>query len=281
MPRSTGWRACWRRGDDPLYVARRLVRFATEDVGLADPAGAASAMAAQQAIHFLGMPEGALALAELVVYLALAPKSNAVYRAYGEVRRDVEQTRNDPVPIHLRNARDRPDEGARLRQGAIVTRTTTRKESSRSRICPRTWPAGATTSRPPAVSSASWRSGCNGYATSTNRPKTQRSTDELGTVGRTRGGRASLAGYHRKRSAPRRGFGTHQDGQYACSLHCDRRGKGSRLDEGQGQWLGNRRIRDAAPRDQAAHRSARPFRESKAAAPSKSSASLGDRCARL
>ncbi len=61
-------------------------------------------MAAQQAIHFLGMPEGALALAELVVYLALAPKSNAVYRAYGEVRRDVEQTRNDPVPIHLRNA---------------------------------------------------------------------------------------------------------------------------------------------------------------------------------
>jgi putative ATPase len=92
------------RGDDPLYVARRLVRFATEDVGLASPQALQLAMAAQQAIHFLGMPEGALALAELVVYLALAPKSNAVYRAYGEVRRDVEQTRNDPVPIHLRNA---------------------------------------------------------------------------------------------------------------------------------------------------------------------------------
>lgn len=92
------------RGDDPLYVARRLIRFASEDVGLASPQALQLAMAAQQAIHFLGMPEGALALAELVVYLALAPKSNAVYRAYGEVQRDVQQTRNDPVPIHLRNA---------------------------------------------------------------------------------------------------------------------------------------------------------------------------------
>jgi len=92
------------RGDDPLYVARRLVRFASEDVGLASPQALQLAIAAQQAIHFLGMPEGALALAELVVYLALAPKSNAVYRAYGEVQRDVEQTRNDPVPLHLRNA---------------------------------------------------------------------------------------------------------------------------------------------------------------------------------
>ncbi|MGC4107525.1 MAG: replication-associated recombination protein A [Thermomicrobiales bacterium] len=92
------------RGDDPLYVARRLVRFASEDVGLADPQALELAMAAQQAVHFIGMPEGALALAELVVYLALAPKSNAVYKAYGEVRRDVEQTRNDPVPMHLRNA---------------------------------------------------------------------------------------------------------------------------------------------------------------------------------
>ena len=92
------------RGDDPLYVARRLVRFASEDVGLADPQALELAMAAQQAVHFIGLPEGALALAELVVYLALAPKSNAVYTAYGEARRDVEQTRNDPVPIHLRNA---------------------------------------------------------------------------------------------------------------------------------------------------------------------------------
>jgi putative ATPase len=92
------------RGDDPLYVARRLVRFASEDVGLADPTALNLAMAAQHAVHFIGMPEGALALAELVVYLALAPKSNAIYRAYGEARQDVEQTRNDPVPLHLRNA---------------------------------------------------------------------------------------------------------------------------------------------------------------------------------
>lgn len=92
------------RGDHPLYVARRLVRFASEDVGLADPAALELAIAAQQAIHFLGMPEGALALAELTVYLALAPKSNAVYTAYGEVVNAVATTRNDPVPMHLRNA---------------------------------------------------------------------------------------------------------------------------------------------------------------------------------
>jgi putative ATPase len=92
------------RGDDPLYVARRLVRFASEDVGLADPQALPLAMAAQGAIHFLGMPEGGLALAELAVYLALAPKSNAVYRAYGAAVEDVAATRNDPVPMHLRNA---------------------------------------------------------------------------------------------------------------------------------------------------------------------------------
>jgi putative ATPase len=92
------------RGDDPLYVARRLVRFASEDVGLADPQALPIAMAAQQAVHFIGMPEGALALGELVVYLALAPKSNAVYRAYGAAMQDVSETRNDPVPLHLRNA---------------------------------------------------------------------------------------------------------------------------------------------------------------------------------
>jgi putative ATPase len=91
-------------GDAPLYVARRLVRFATEDVGLADPQALPLAMAAQQAVHFLGLPEGALALAELTIYLALAPKSNSVYRAYGAVVQDVQETRNDPVPVHLRNA---------------------------------------------------------------------------------------------------------------------------------------------------------------------------------
>ncbi len=92
------------RGDDPLYVARRLVRFASEDVGLADPQALPLAMAAQQSVHFLGMPEGALALAELAVYLALAPKSNAVYAGYKAAAADVAATRNDPVPLHLRNA---------------------------------------------------------------------------------------------------------------------------------------------------------------------------------
>ncbi len=92
------------RGDDPLYVARRLVRFTSEDVGLADPQALSLAMAAQQAVHFIGLPEGALALAELVVYLALAPKSNSLYLAYGAAVQDVATTRNDPVPLHLRNA---------------------------------------------------------------------------------------------------------------------------------------------------------------------------------
>ncbi|HUU62834.1 MAG TPA: replication-associated recombination protein A [Dehalococcoidia bacterium] len=90
-------------GEDPLYVARRLVRFASEDVGMADPQALVVAMAAQQAVHFIGMPEGNLALAEAAVYLATAPKSNSLYSAYSNVQRDVEKTRNDPVPLHLRN----------------------------------------------------------------------------------------------------------------------------------------------------------------------------------
>ncbi len=91
-------------GEDPLFVARRLVRAASEDVGLADPQALVVAMAAQQAVHFIGMPEGALALAEAAIYLAVAPKSNALYRAYKAVQTDVAETRNDPVPLHLRNA---------------------------------------------------------------------------------------------------------------------------------------------------------------------------------
>jgi putative ATPase len=91
-------------GEDPLYIARRLVRFASEDVGLADPQALVLAMAAQQAVHFIGLPEGALALAELVVYLAAAPKSNAVYRAYGEATQDALETRAEPVPLWIRNA---------------------------------------------------------------------------------------------------------------------------------------------------------------------------------
>jgi putative ATPase len=91
-------------GEDPLYVARRLVRFASEDVGLADPHALVLAMAAQQAVHFIGLPEGALALAELVVYLAAAPKSNAVYTAYGAAVADALETRAEPVPLWIRNA---------------------------------------------------------------------------------------------------------------------------------------------------------------------------------
>jgi len=91
-------------GEDPLYVARRLVRFASEDVGLADPQALILAVAAQQAVHFIGLPEGALALAELVVYLAAAPKSNAVYAGYGEAVRDALETRAEPVPLWIRNA---------------------------------------------------------------------------------------------------------------------------------------------------------------------------------
>lgn len=91
-------------GEDPLYLARRIVRMSTEDIGLADPQALPLCMAAQQAVHFIGMPEGALALAEAVAYLAAAPKSNAIYKAFGAANRDVLETRNDPVPLHLRNA---------------------------------------------------------------------------------------------------------------------------------------------------------------------------------
>ena len=90
-------------GEDPLYIARRLMRFASEDVGMADPQALVVAVAAQQAVHFIGLPEGNLALAEAVVYLATAPKSNSLYRAYSRVQKDIQQGRNEPVPLHLRN----------------------------------------------------------------------------------------------------------------------------------------------------------------------------------
>jgi putative ATPase len=91
-------------GEDPLYLARRLVRMASEDIGLAEPGALAVTLAAKEAFDFLGVPEGNLALAQAAVYLALAPKSNAVYTAYGEVLDDVHKTEADPVPLHLRNA---------------------------------------------------------------------------------------------------------------------------------------------------------------------------------
>src|SRR5580700_1501856 len=91
-------------GEDPLYIARRLVRMASEDIGLAEPGALAVCMAARDAVDFIGMPEGNLALAQAAVSLSLAPKSNAVYTAYGEVMDDVHKTRAEPVPLHLRNA---------------------------------------------------------------------------------------------------------------------------------------------------------------------------------
>ena len=91
-------------GEDPLYIARRLVRFASEDVGNADPSALTVAVAAKEAVHFVGMPEGNTALAQAVAYLATAPKSNAVYTAYSRAATDAHEQAAEPVPLHLRNA---------------------------------------------------------------------------------------------------------------------------------------------------------------------------------
>ncbi len=91
-------------GEDPLFIVRRMVILASEDVGLADPQAMGVAVACQQAVHFIGMPEGFYPLAETALYLALAPKSNSVGESYSRALADVEATRNDPVPMHLRNA---------------------------------------------------------------------------------------------------------------------------------------------------------------------------------
>jgi putative ATPase len=91
-------------GEDPLYIARRLVRAAAEDIGLADPRALQLAIAAKDATHFIGMPEAGVVLAELAVYLALAPKSNSIYMAYNAARREVREGDVPPVPLHIRNA---------------------------------------------------------------------------------------------------------------------------------------------------------------------------------
>jgi len=91
-------------GEDPLYMARRMVQFASEDVGNADPQALQVAIAAKEAYHFLGSPEGELALAQAAVYLATAPKSNAVYKAFNLVQEDIQRTQALPVPMHIRNA---------------------------------------------------------------------------------------------------------------------------------------------------------------------------------
>jgi putative ATPase len=91
-------------GEDPMYIARRMVRMASEDIGLAEPGALTLTIAAMQAVDFVGMPEGNLALAQAAVYLSLAPKSNALYTAYGAAAADIADTRAEPVPLHLRNA---------------------------------------------------------------------------------------------------------------------------------------------------------------------------------
>jgi putative ATPase len=91
-------------GEDRMYIARRVVRMAIEDIGLADPRALEQCMAMQQCVHFLGMPEGDLAIAQAVIYLSVAPKSDASYRALGEVTQEVQAGRAEPVPMHLRNA---------------------------------------------------------------------------------------------------------------------------------------------------------------------------------
>ena len=91
-------------GEDPMFIVRRLVILASEDIGLADPMALSLAVAAQQAVHFIGMPEGRIPLAEATVYLAMAPKSNSAYAALNRAMEDVRKSRNEPVPLHLRNA---------------------------------------------------------------------------------------------------------------------------------------------------------------------------------
>jgi len=91
-------------GEEPLYIARRLIRFASEDIGNADPQALTVALNARESYHILGSPEGELALAQAVTYLATAPKSNATYTGYNKVRDDIRRTGSLPVPLHIRNA---------------------------------------------------------------------------------------------------------------------------------------------------------------------------------
>ena len=133
-------------GEDPLYVARRLVRFASEDVGLADPHALVQAMAAQQAVHFVGLPEGSLALAQAVVYLAAAPKSNALYTAYTAAARDALETRAEPVPLWIRNAPTPLMKQLGYGKGYRYA-TTSRRAFRAWTACPKRWRESATTSR--------------------------------------------------------------------------------------------------------------------------------------
>ncbi len=103
-------------GEDRMYIARRVVRMSIEDIGLADPRAIEQCIAMQQAVHFLGIPEGDLALAQAVIYLAAAPKSDAAYKALGDVTREAREGRAEPVPMQLRNAPHEIDESLGLRR---------------------------------------------------------------------------------------------------------------------------------------------------------------------
>ncbi len=145
-------------GEDPMYVARRVVRMAVEDIGLAAPEALNLCLSARDAMHFLGHPEGELALAQAVVYLALAPKSNAVYTAYGAVQADIEATAAEPVPLHLRNAPTKLMKELDYGQGLSVRA----RCGGRWRIwsvCRRGWRGGGTISRRMRGGRSCWRSG--------------------------------------------------------------------------------------------------------------------------
>ena len=115
--RCTGWRGCWKPGEDRLYLARRLVRMAIEDIGLADPRALEQAMAAQQAVHFLGIPEGDQALAQMAMYLAMAPKSDAAYKALNAATRDGGEDDRGAGADAFAECAHRAHEGVGLRRG--------------------------------------------------------------------------------------------------------------------------------------------------------------------
>ena len=127
-------------GADPVFIARRLCILASEDVGLADPQAMVQAAAAAQIVQLIGLPEGLYPLAQATVYLARAPKSDALKRGYFAAAEDAAATAREPIPFHLRNAVDWPDEGPRLRSRAIATPTTTRMRARKCPVSPdRSW----------------------------------------------------------------------------------------------------------------------------------------------
>ena len=140
-------------GEDPMFIVRRMVIFAAEDIGLADPLALTVATSCQQAVHFVGMPEGYLPMAEACLYLATAPKSNSAYRAYLAAQQDVRNTGALPVPLHLRNAPHPPDESHGLRQRVHVSARLPRPHRRPTDAPPMPCKPTATTNRP----STAWK----------------------------------------------------------------------------------------------------------------------------